>query len=95
MCHLLLCIFLINSSLVSVSTYLALQQFDFYCDPGPMGTPWSHTADNFAVPDGADLTTPTRTTCGLCTRLPSSARLFSRYDNVTHCVGKPVCNIGM
>lgn len=49
---------------------------------------WFNPTDNYAPPEGADLTTSLRTDCGQCRRLTSSSPLHGRYDNVTHCVGK-------
>ena len=49
---------------------------------------WSTLTDNFAAPNGADLTTSLRTDCGICQRLPDTSPFISRLDNTTHCVGK-------
>ena len=67
--------------------YPGLQQFEFTCDiTGSMM--WIGPSNNFAAPNGADLTTSLRTDCGLCQRLPDTSPFISRLDNITHCVGK-------
>ena len=67
--------------------YPGLQQFEFTCDiTGNMM--WIGPSDNFAAPNGADLTTSLRTDCGRCRRLLDTSPFISRFDNITHCVGK-------
>ena len=53
-----------------------------------MGTmTWSNVGGlNFGVPDGATLMTPLRTDCGIC--LTVGGVFASRWDSVTHCIGK-------
>ena len=67
--------------------YPGLQQVEFTCDiTGNMV--WSGPNGNFSAPNGADLTTSLRTDCVLCQRLPDTSPFISRFDNLTHCVGK-------